>query len=222
MRKPSMGMGAMMDQDAPADDEDQGTDEDQAETEEPSEESPEQSSGDTSARAQASPEEQAIYEKFVLNCLNILYDPKVRGTVATMLKGADHDPIGVLAKIAVMIVSRVNDSANGQLDHVLMQQGATELIEAIAQLSDVIHAHHYTDEEKQGALYRGTDMFQAELKAKGEIDPNAAKAQMQQLAQADQSGELDRQMPGLKQHFAKAMGGKGKQQPQQQAAEEDA
>jgi hypothetical protein len=178
----------------------------------------EQPTGKGGLSPNAPPEQQQQYERFVLNGMLIIYDKKANATIIQQLRsGAKVDPVGTLAQVAVMVVSRLREGGGVNVGPDVMMQGGAEIIEELAELSDRAGAHTYTDEEKQAALYKGADLMQAQMKQKGEITPDQAKKNLDQLKSADQEGELDK-IPGLKDLAGKANAkGKpeGKEKPPQ-------
>lgn len=173
-----------------------------------------------------SPEEQKQYDEFVGNGLKLIYDEKTLPSVIQRLKGGG-DPIEGLSSAASTIVLRLQDSAehNGtKLDSDVLFQGGIELLQELATLSQHAGIHTYTPKEVEGALYRALDQYRTVQQQRGAIHQDAAKQDLNQIQQADQSGQLEQQFPGLKQHFAaenaqarQAAQSQAQPQPQQQA-----
>ncbi len=104
----------------------------------------------------ASPEQQAQYEKFVLAATDMVYDEKVMPGIVERLKGA-NDPVEGLASAAVMVTQRVVDSAEkaGEtIDQAVSFNAAMEIIMDLATLANESGVHEYTPEEMQAATER--------------------------------------------------------------------
>lgn len=150
------------------------------------------------------PQEQQQYNEFVANGLKLIYDPKTLPGVVQRLKGGG-DPIEGLAGAASTLVLRLQDSAESKgvkIDSDVLFQGGKELLEELATLAQRAGIHDYTDKELEGALYRGLDLYRGVEQARGGIHKDVMQKDLAQLNQADQSGELERAFPGLKEHAA--------------------
>ena len=186
---------------------------DEDDEEEDVEEDVERGQGQGGAFSPAPPERQKTYEKFTNATLSLLYDQKAFQLIVKRLRaGAETDPIGTLAKLAVLFVGRASEGTNVADPDILQQTGA-EVIEALAEISERADAHEYSDEDKQGALYRAADEYQAQLKQSGQLDSGRAQQDMERLKAGDD--ELAK-IPGLMDLF------KGKGQPLPPEEEDDA
>lgn len=148
------------------------------------------------------PEEQAAYDRFVDNGMQVIYSPQTFPKILDRMKQAP-EPVEGLAAVGVMVVTRLKQSAEKagqQISPDVMYQGGVELLEDLAELAEKAGIHSFTEDEIEGALYRALDMFR-EANADS-IDKGAVEQDWAALVQADQSGELDQAMPGLKEHFA--------------------
>lgn len=154
-------------------------------------------------KTNVTPEEQAQLQRFVHNGQLMIYDQKAFHTIVDRLKSeaGEEDPVGTLAQLSVMIVKRLYDSAQRQIDPAVMFHGGIEIMGIIADLSKDAKAHEYTDEEKEAALYKGMDQFRAMEQQSGGIDQKAAQADWENMRQADQGGEIDKGLPDARAHF---------------------
>ena len=155
------------------------------------------------------PDEQQEYNGFTGNCLKLIYNQKVMPTVLNMLKSATN-PVTGLASTTVMIIDRVLQSAGDsghKIDGDIALHGGTEVMSDIAELSDKVKIHTYTDDEIGNAGVAAADQYRMILKQRGQLDPGQTQRDLEELKQAEASGALDQGMPDLRDHFSKADGG---------------
>ncbi|WP_147307874.1 hypothetical protein [Fulvimarina endophytica] len=150
----------------------------------------------TSEEQPASPEEQALYEKFVSKAFLMVYDKKFIPKVLEMLAGGD-DPLEGLAVTASMVIARVMKAAKdaGQkLPGDVAFAGAKEIFEDLAELSRRAGIKDYSQDRDalEGAMFRTMDQLRMILEQSGDIDREAAKADLAMLQEMDQSGQLER------------------------------
>lgn len=154
--------------------------------------------GDTQ---QASPEEQALYDRVVGQAFNLIYDQKFLPTVVEMLRGGG-DPVEGLATAAAQITARVASSAqqSGQTipPDVLLHAG-TEIYEDLAELSKTVGIKDFGADEDafESGYFRALDQFRTMTQQGGGADQQSAQADMAKLEQMDQSGQLEQMLMGL-------------------------
>jgi hypothetical protein len=158
---------------------------------------------------EAAPEEQAQYEQFVKNGMELIY-PKNGGVapkVMETLKGPN--PVEALASATAVIAASVQNSAmknKVQLSGDVVMHGGKAIMEELATVATEGKVHDYTDEEMKAAAMRAVELFQS---VGGHADQDSVKADFEAMMAADQSGELDRRFPALKQMGAQAEGQNG-------------
>lgn len=156
-----------------------------------------------------SPEEQAQYDQFMENAINLIYEgEQVRPQILEALNvggepSGGADPwIMALAQSAVTIVTKLDDSSReaGQpvSDDVLLH-GAIAVIEELAEVADAAQIHDYTEQDMTGALQQAIDLYRPKLIADGRTDEETLKAQFAEINQAEAAGRLDEVLPGLSQ-----------------------
>lgn len=104
----------------------------------------------------ASPQQQAQYEKFVLAATDMIYDQKIMPGIVERL-GALDDPIESLANTAILVTQRVNDAATkaGEpVEEAVSFNAAMEIIMDLATLAKESGVHEYTPQEMQSATER--------------------------------------------------------------------
>lgn len=148
---------------------------------------------------QAGDEDQQAYDHFVANCLDVISTKEVMATIIKMFK-EDDDLIDALARVAVMITVRVEDDGeqNGiKLDPDILLQGGGEVVAALAEVARRANIHDFTEEEMNAAMMKAVDMYRLTRQQQGKINTQSAQQDLAALKQADQSGTLDQQFPGM-------------------------
>lgn len=164
---------------------------------------PSQGVDDGDGQPNVSPEEQAQYDKFVRNGLEIIYPQgegaQVSPQVIQQLKGGD-DPIENLANTAVHLTIAVEDSAEQggvQLDDAVVMHGGIAILEELAEVAEAAKIHDYSEDELQGATYRAMDLYREIGEQSGRVDPNALKQQFGEIVDADKRGDVRSVLPQL-------------------------
>jgi len=148
-----------------------------------------------------SPEEQAQYDQFVNNGLSLIYDEKTMPHIIKTLSAGD--PVEGLASAVVLVVTRLQDSAEKagrKIGPDVLMHGGKELLEDLANLAGKAKIHDYNDDELQGAMFRALDLFREMQMKQGKIDKSAVERDMNMLVEADKSGRLAKNNPGLAQY----------------------
>lgn len=172
----------------------------------------------------ASPEEQAAYERFVANAMELVYNEKgnyaALRTVLDRLRAAE-DPIEGLASVATYVFMALVKSAAGkgvQITPDVMMQGGFDIIADLADLSKRAKIHTYTEEETEGAYYRAADMVREQMQAAGMVDQEKSATELEMMRLAEEQGKLDEVLPGATE-AAKRFGSRAAPTP---ASDEDA
>lgn len=161
------------------------------------------------AQANVSPEEQKLYEMTVRNALTLVYDEKAMPSILQSLQGGGN-PVAGLADTAAMVMARVEESAaeaGQQLSGDILLHAGTEVLEDLANLAREAGVYEFSEEDTESALYQAMDRYRQMKADKGELDGGVFQQDMAQLEQMNQSGELDREFPGLAEHFTKRQQG---------------
>ncbi|MEC5323315.1 hypothetical protein [Aurantimonas sp. A3-2-R12] len=149
----------------------------------------------TADEEQPSPEEQALYDKFVGKAFMLVYDEKFFPTVIEMLKG-EGDPIEGLAVASSKVIARVMTAAKDagqELAGDVLFHGAKEIFEDLAELSRRAGIKDFSQDPDalEGAYFRALDQFRMFLEESGGINREAAQADLAMLQQMDEAGELE-------------------------------
>lgn len=149
----------------------------------------------TADAQQATPEEQELYEQFVSKAFMLVYDEKFFPTVVEMLRGGD-DPIEGLAVAASTVIARVLTAAKdaqADLPGDVAFHAGKEVFEDLAELSRQAGIHDFSADPDafEGAYFRTLDRLRQTLEGTGDINKEAAEADLAMLQQMDESGELE-------------------------------
>lgn len=158
------------------------------------------------------PEEQAEYDQFMQNALQLIYseESQVRPEVLESLQPGEavnqreemqmNPAILSLANTAVTLVTRLDDSAREQgkvvSDDVLMH-GGVAIIEELGEIASAAKIFEYSEEDLTGAYQLAVDMYRPKAIAEGRTTEETLKGQFAELNEADQAGRLGDVLPGL-------------------------
>ena len=138
----------------------------------------ETSASGTDMVQQATPEEQALYEKFVAKAWMLVYDPKMFPKIIEMLQGGG-DPMEGLARATATIVARIAsmaEQAGQKLSGDVILHAGKEVFEDLAELSGRAGIKDFAADEDamEGAFFRAMDHFRTMLQGAGRINQQAA------------------------------------------------
>ncbi len=146
----------------------------------------------------ASPEEQKVYDQVVDNALKLIASPKTRDGIMASLRG-DGDPKEGLAMTGATIAKRVFDSATQagmKIPGDIMMAAGQEIVEALAQIQADAGIADLSEQEIEGAFYRGLDLFREMAQADGSLDTAALQQDFKAMAEANAQGRLGDVVPG--------------------------
>lgn len=150
---------------------------------------------------EASPEEQALYDRFVTRAMQLVTDDRMASKVIEMLK-APEDPREGLAQTAASIVFRVVQMAKEKGQDVppdVLMHAGKEVFENIADFATALKIHDFNQDKEalDGAFYRAMDHFRILMTKNGYASKDQAMAGLKALQEADQSGRLARGIDSL-------------------------
>lgn len=182
---------------------------------------PEQAGPEFGEMVQASPEEQAQYDKFVAKGLEFIFDERMLPQIVDQL-GGGGDPKAGLGKTAAMVTARIAtaaEKAGEQLSPEVVLQGGREIFENLADVSEAAGVMDYTKDPDalEGAFFLAMDEFRLLMTQAGRIDQGAAQRDMDMLQSMDQDGKLE----GIMRRLA-AEGDPGGPQREQSAPQPEA
>lgn len=166
-----------------------------------------------------SPEEQAQYDKFMNNALEIIFpqgeeaqvseavlndlsgkpDPEAAQLFAEAQPPLEQSPIDNLASSTVQIVLMLEGSAQQSgaeiADDVVFHAGK-DILEHLAEVAEAAGIYDYQEEEMEGAFFRALDLYRI---SSPRVDQQALTQEFQQIQRADQDGSLSQLLPGIDQ-----------------------
>lgn len=148
---------------------------------------------------QPTPEEQELYNQFVSNAAKLIYSPEIRKSIEENLSG-NGNPIEGFARTLVLVVSRAEQSAlenDIKIPGDVMYAGADEIMDLLIEYAGEAGIATLTDEQAEQAWYLALDMYREKKEAAGELDPEAMAQDMQEIAAAEEAGNLDQMLPGI-------------------------
>lgn len=95
---------------------------------------------------QATPEEQAAYERTVLAGTELLYAEQTHDKIVAMLKRGADTPAETIARTAVMLLVQLDQQSKGTIPEVVIVRAAAEIAEQVAELANETGAFPVTAE----------------------------------------------------------------------------
>lgn len=168
-----------------------------------------------------SPEEQAAYDKFVGNAMEIIYPQgegaQISPAIMSQLQGEQDDeaqqvfeqaqppltdsPVDNLAKTTTMLVLTVEDSAaqaGADIPDEVVFHAGREILEQLADVAEAASIYDFSEQETEGAFYRAIDLYRI---SSPRVDPQALSEEFSQVEQADKQGTLGQLLPGIEQRM---------------------
>lgn len=146
----------------------------------------------------ASPEDQALYNKFVGLAKKAIFDPQA-GLPATLnLLKSTSDPIEAVAEAAVGIAGRVvGEARKGGVDlpgDVLLNGGA-EIVSDIAELAEAAGIAQLSDQDTEQAFYLAADKWAQKARQIGIYDDQRGQQDLAALNQQADAGGFNDLIP---------------------------
>lgn len=167
------------------------------------------------------PEEQAVYDKFMDNGLNLIYpqgegeqaqvspavlddlagkaDPEAQQMFADAQPPLQNTPVDNLASATVQIVLMLEASAEqsgAQIPDEIIFHAGKDLLEELGEVSEAAGIHDFSEEELEGAFYRALDLYRI---SSPRVDQQSLSQEFQEIQRADQDGSLSQLLPGIDQ-----------------------
>lgn len=178
---------------------------------------PDQETGAGEEQPNVTPEEQAQYDQFVENGLEIIYpkgeQAQVSSAVTAHLQGQfepeaqnlfekvdpplANSPVDNVAATGVLIVLTLEGSANGaghELSDDIILHGGAAILEELIQVAETMKLHDFSEQEVEGVTYRAMDIYRV---TSPRADPESLGQEFGQIAEADKAGTLDQMLPGI-------------------------
>lgn len=148
--------------------------------------------GEEGAEANVSPEEQAVYDRFVNEAYKMIYGKDRWPTVLRRIQAAP-DKAEALATVGSTVTLRIATAAKqagNPISGDVLLAGASEVLETLSEDVGKFGVHDYTPDEVEAALYKGMDMFREAAQQSGLLTAADADADVRMLDAANQNGQL--------------------------------
>lgn len=164
----------------------------------------------------ATPEEQAIYDQFIENARQTIFEDDGSGIREPILKSLSGDiapdilamfeavdpplqqtPVEHLAVTAVTLTLYLDASAQDagkDIPNDVLYAAGAGVVEDLAEAAEAAGIHDFSDDEMEGAWYRAVDMFRT---VSPRADPDALGEEFAEIANADAEGRLGDLLPGI-------------------------
>jgi hypothetical protein len=157
--------------------------------------------------ANVTPEEQAQYDRFVLDGIKLIYEGgKVRQSILDLLDEDPADLIAILGEVeelkqfspvaalaattVVLVLELVRRAGDRRPDDSVILHGGKEMLEELAHLAGEAEIHDYSQNELNRAFLIGMDLWRESATTAGLIDIEQLKAEFAEIKTADAQGRL--------------------------------
>lgn len=176
-------------------------------------------------RQQASPELQAVYNRFVGLCMAMLWSDRFMSQASKIIQ--EHpDETDAMAMIGAAVVQRVYMAADQQGEPVppeVLLHGGLEVMNEVATFAQAAGVQGIEPDEIETAFFLAADKVRAALEQAGKINPDEMAEQFEELRAMvgdDVVSATEQKLSGARQKTQDAIlarGRRGQQQPQQGA-----
>lgn len=148
----------------------------------------------------ASPEEQAIYDKFVSLALLHIHDGDTAPAIVEQMgRGDPVEAIGNAAAQVAFAVMQKAEQAGEKVPPDVLLHGGKEVVEALVEVAETAGVADLDQEQTDMAFYQAADTFQDLMKSGGGVDPAAAEDDFVNLMQGPNGQDLQRVLGMLQQ-----------------------
>ena len=156
---------------------------------------PPQAAGDPEPNV--SPAEQSQYDDLVKQAYNVAYDdvPRLLESI-----GGQGDPVQGLAQTVANLFDMLVNTATRQgvnFDQETVLNAGAETMEDFADLAKTAGLHDFTEKEMESAAYLAAELYRNLQQNSGNLDPNEAAGNLENLKAAEASGTLEEILPGV-------------------------
>lgn len=153
---------------------------------------------------QASPEQQAAYERTVVAAMDLIYNKDVLPGLLEMLQGGG-DPVDGLAMTTAQVFARValaGEEAGESFDGDILFNAGAEIFNQLADVSDAAGIGNFAEDRDalEAAYFGALDQVRGMMQQGGRIDQEAAQRDLGTLQQMSESGQLEQMLRGLAQN----------------------
>lgn len=119
-----------------------------------------------------SPEEQEVYDKLSVACLDMVYGDQYRDALIKVMIGGKADMVKTVGMLAANIVKAAVSAMGDEVDpEIILQVAANELIPAIVELAEMAKLTNNAEQLTQDALFEGVKLFGEREIQDGKVTP---------------------------------------------------
>ena len=160
---------------------------------------PQQGLNDIGGGEPASPEEQALYDKFVSMAMLHIYNDKVLPKIVDSLNDGDEPRRAIgqaAANVGYAVYTKARE-AGQQIPGDIILNGGQEIVEALVEIWEKANGKDLPEGEADAAFYWAADTFRELVQSDGTLNKEAVEADMQTFKQMEADGSLQRMMQAL-------------------------
>lgn len=166
---------------------------------------------------QASPEEQALYERFVSKSMQAIFSPDAMPQYVKILKGQGNPQQG-LADATVQTVALITqkaETAGQKIPGDVLFAAAKEVLEELADLSKEAGIKDYSRDPDalEGAFFQAVDDFRVMLQQNGALNLQVARRDLDQIQKLDAGGGFESMLRALAMNESRPAPGGASPQP---------
>jgi hypothetical protein len=177
---------------------------------------PEEEEGESNV----SPEEQAMYDQYINNAMEIIYPrgeeasvspqilgplkgewpPELQEMMAGLeqpLSGEPLDNIAATAAVLTMMLEGSAASAGQPMPDEVIFHGGAEIVEELVDLGEELGLFELGDEEVEQGFYRAVDIYRQLSPRMDDAAKQALAGEFEQVMAADKEGRLGEIIPGM-------------------------
>ena len=119
-----------------------------------------------------SPEEQGVYDKLSVVCLDMVYGDQYRDSLIKVMIGGKSDMVKTIGMLAANIVKAAVSAMGDEVDpEIVLQVAANELVPAIVELAEMAKLTNNAEQLTQDALFEGVKIFGEREIQEGKVTP---------------------------------------------------
>lgn len=142
----------------------------------------------------ATPEQQAAYNRFVGTALLHIYDEKVMPKIVGQIGEDVVNDIGrAAANVGFVVLKKAQQKGETVPPEVILH-GGQEVVASIAELVAKAKGIEMDPQQVEQAYYVAADTFRQMMQGEGGTDPETAAQDIEALRQMEESGELEAMM----------------------------
>lgn len=156
---------------------------------------PQMPAGGPAGAQEASPEEQALYNRVVAMAMMAIFDEKMIPQYLDMIQ-TEETPTKGIAEVSAQIAMRVYTFLQGQDMQVpgdVMLHAGMEIVENVVELVEA-SGQEVPEEEAERAFYFALDRFRSMAQEQGLYTEETAQQDLAQIKQMNDDGSLERMM----------------------------